>query len=184
MEACDQLEFDVVEVADTMGWQLPLVKRGLRQLQWSTGKGLSPTTGQNGTFSFLKTFNSALKIVFALLLFQKARQFSLRREYFCFRRRTERRPRGVLFTVLLLPFLWRPERRGAGQSLSVPPRSSAEPGEHSAVPAGGLLQGFQKVPSRAILAAFRNQHPNASPLVLRVLQRCLPERLVLRRGAG
>lgn len=40
VEACDQLEFDVVEVADTMGWQLPLVKRGLRQLQWSTGKGV------------------------------------------------------------------------------------------------------------------------------------------------
>ncbi|XP_008299478.1 ATP-dependent DNA helicase Q4 [Stegastes partitus] len=38
VEACDQLEFDVVEVADTMGWQLPLVKRGLRQLQWSTGR--------------------------------------------------------------------------------------------------------------------------------------------------
>ncbi|XP_047460205.1 ATP-dependent DNA helicase Q4 isoform X2 [Mugil cephalus] len=37
VEACDQVEFDVVEVADTMGWQLPLVKRGLRQLQWSTG---------------------------------------------------------------------------------------------------------------------------------------------------
>uniref|UniRef100_A0AAX7T9L6 DNA 3'-5' helicase n=1 Tax=Astatotilapia calliptera TaxID=8154 RepID=A0AAX7T9L6_ASTCA len=34
VEQCDQLEFDVVEVADTMGWQLPLVKRGLRQLQW------------------------------------------------------------------------------------------------------------------------------------------------------
>lgn len=40
MESCDQLEFDVVEVADTMGWQLPLVKRGLRQLQWSTDRGL------------------------------------------------------------------------------------------------------------------------------------------------
>uniref|UniRef100_A0A8C9WYG1 DNA 3'-5' helicase n=1 Tax=Sander lucioperca TaxID=283035 RepID=A0A8C9WYG1_SANLU len=37
VETCDQLEFDVVEVADTMGWQLPLVKRGLRQLQWSSG---------------------------------------------------------------------------------------------------------------------------------------------------
>ena len=43
VERCDQLEFDVVEVADTMGWQLPLVKRGLRQLQWSTGRGLSMT---------------------------------------------------------------------------------------------------------------------------------------------
>lgn len=62
METCDQLEFDVVEVADTMGWQLPLVKRGLRQLQWSTGKGTSPIT------FLLKTFNSTLKIVFALSL--------------------------------------------------------------------------------------------------------------------
>ncbi len=40
VETCDQLEFDVVEVADTMGWQLPLVKRGLRQLQWSTDRGI------------------------------------------------------------------------------------------------------------------------------------------------
>uniref|UniRef100_A0A3P9P8E3 DNA 3'-5' helicase n=1 Tax=Poecilia reticulata TaxID=8081 RepID=A0A3P9P8E3_POERE len=39
VERCDQVEFDVVEVADTMGWQLPLVKRGLRQLQWSTDRG-------------------------------------------------------------------------------------------------------------------------------------------------
>nr|XP_046273726.1 ATP-dependent DNA helicase Q4 isoform X2 [Scatophagus argus] len=37
VETYSELEFDVVEVADTMGWQLPLVKRGLRQLQWSTG---------------------------------------------------------------------------------------------------------------------------------------------------
>lgn len=173
----------MVEVADTMGWQLPLVKRGLRQLQWSSGKGPSPITGQNSTF-LLKTFNSTLKIVFPLSFFQKARQFSMRCEYFSFRRRTERCPRGILFTVLLLPFLWRPERRGAGQSLSVPPRSGAEPGEHSAVPAEGLLQGIQKVPSHAILAAFRNQHPNASPLVPCVLQRCLPERLILPRGVG
>lgn len=34
VEDCGSLEFDVVELADTMGWQLPLVKRGLRQLQW------------------------------------------------------------------------------------------------------------------------------------------------------
>lgn len=40
VETFDQLEFDVVEVADTMGWQLPLVKRGLRQLQWSTDRGV------------------------------------------------------------------------------------------------------------------------------------------------
>lgn len=45
VETCDQLEFDVVEVADTMGWQLPLVKRGLRQLQWSTGQGMGPHHG-------------------------------------------------------------------------------------------------------------------------------------------
>ncbi|XP_024130720.1 ATP-dependent DNA helicase Q4 isoform X4 [Oryzias melastigma] len=38
VERCDQVEFDVVEVADIMGWQLPLVKRGLRQLQWSTDR--------------------------------------------------------------------------------------------------------------------------------------------------
>uniref|UniRef100_A0AAQ6ACX3 DNA 3'-5' helicase n=1 Tax=Amphiprion ocellaris TaxID=80972 RepID=A0AAQ6ACX3_AMPOC len=41
VEVCDQLEFDVVEVSDTMGWQLPLVKRGLRQLQWSSAGGRS-----------------------------------------------------------------------------------------------------------------------------------------------
>jgi len=39
VESCDALQFDVVEVADTMGWQLALVKRGLRQLQWSTQRG-------------------------------------------------------------------------------------------------------------------------------------------------
>uniref|UniRef100_A0A4W4EI90 DNA 3'-5' helicase n=1 Tax=Electrophorus electricus TaxID=8005 RepID=A0A4W4EI90_ELEEL len=39
VEACDFLEFDVVELADTMGWQLPLVKRGLRQLRWVTEPG-------------------------------------------------------------------------------------------------------------------------------------------------
>uniref|UniRef100_A0A4W6C9A0 DNA 3'-5' helicase n=1 Tax=Lates calcarifer TaxID=8187 RepID=A0A4W6C9A0_LATCA len=48
VESCDQLEFDVVEVADTMGWQLPLVKRGLRQLQWSTDRGLFMTGGRSG----------------------------------------------------------------------------------------------------------------------------------------
>ncbi|KAJ7991733.1 hypothetical protein DPEC_G00286940 [Dallia pectoralis] len=40
VEDCDSLEFDVVEVADTMGWQLALVKRGLRQLQWATNRGV------------------------------------------------------------------------------------------------------------------------------------------------
>ncbi|XP_041739473.2 ATP-dependent DNA helicase Q4 [Coregonus clupeaformis] len=40
VEACDSLDFDVVEVADTMGWQLGLVKRGLRQLQWATNRGV------------------------------------------------------------------------------------------------------------------------------------------------
>lgn len=42
----NQVEFDVVEVADSMGWQLPVVKRGLRQLQWSTDRGwLTARTG-------------------------------------------------------------------------------------------------------------------------------------------
>ncbi|XP_066531335.1 ATP-dependent DNA helicase Q4 [Hoplias malabaricus] len=48
VEACDSVEFDVVELADTMGWQLPLVKRGLRQLQWSTGPGSYGGTGRSG----------------------------------------------------------------------------------------------------------------------------------------
>ncbi|XP_023667819.1 ATP-dependent DNA helicase Q4 [Paramormyrops kingsleyae] len=39
VEACNSLQFDVVELADTMGWQLPLVKRGLRQLQWGSDGG-------------------------------------------------------------------------------------------------------------------------------------------------
>ncbi|KAF7210978.1 transcript variant X2 [Nothobranchius furzeri] len=39
VERFNEVEFDVVEVADTMGWQLPVVKRGLRQLQWSTDRG-------------------------------------------------------------------------------------------------------------------------------------------------
>ncbi|MEQ2270901.1 hypothetical protein XENORESO_016764, partial [Xenotaenia resolanae] len=39
VERLNEVEFDVVEVADTMGWQLPMVKRGLRQLQWSTERG-------------------------------------------------------------------------------------------------------------------------------------------------
>lgn len=38
VETFGEVEFDVVEVADTMGWELPLVKRGLRQLQWNTGQ--------------------------------------------------------------------------------------------------------------------------------------------------
>lgn len=40
VQTCDQVEFDVVEVADTMGWQLPVVKRGLRQLQWATDRSV------------------------------------------------------------------------------------------------------------------------------------------------
>lgn len=55
VETCDQLEFDVVEVADTMGWQLPLVKRGLRQLQWSTGGGAGPNNGPERCTLPLKT---------------------------------------------------------------------------------------------------------------------------------
>ncbi|KAJ3609743.1 hypothetical protein NHX12_024254 [Muraenolepis orangiensis] len=53
VESCDGLEFDVVEVADTMGWQLSLVKRGLRQLQWSTeGVGRSGTMVEFSAISF------------------------------------------------------------------------------------------------------------------------------------
>uniref|UniRef100_A0A8C9VIJ7 DNA 3'-5' helicase n=1 Tax=Scleropages formosus TaxID=113540 RepID=A0A8C9VIJ7_SCLFO len=48
VEVCDSLEFDVVELADTMGWELPLVKRGLRQLQWSTERGPFGGTGRSG----------------------------------------------------------------------------------------------------------------------------------------
>ncbi|XP_055076482.2 ATP-dependent DNA helicase Q4 [Misgurnus anguillicaudatus] len=46
VETCDSLEFDVVELADTMGWQLPLVKRGMRSLQW--GSGSYGGTGRSG----------------------------------------------------------------------------------------------------------------------------------------
>ncbi|KAL2080063.1 hypothetical protein ACEWY4_023856 [Coilia grayii] len=46
VENCSSLEFDVVELADTMGWQLHLVKRGLRQLQW--GSGFFGGTGRSG----------------------------------------------------------------------------------------------------------------------------------------
>ncbi|TRY87371.1 hypothetical protein DNTS_003944 [Danionella cerebrum] len=48
VQSCDALEFDVVELADTMGWQLPLVKRGLRQLQWSGGAASFGGTGRSG----------------------------------------------------------------------------------------------------------------------------------------
>ncbi|XP_051527605.1 ATP-dependent DNA helicase Q4 isoform X2 [Myxocyprinus asiaticus] len=48
VESYDSLEFDVVELADTMGWQLPLVKRGLRQLQWSSDAGPYGGTGRSG----------------------------------------------------------------------------------------------------------------------------------------
>lgn len=48
VESCDSVEFDVVELADTMGWQLPLVKRGLRQLQWGTERGSYGGTGRSG----------------------------------------------------------------------------------------------------------------------------------------
>ncbi|XP_033980313.1 ATP-dependent DNA helicase Q4 isoform X3 [Trematomus bernacchii] len=52
VETCDQLEFDVVEVADTMGWQLSLVKRGLRQLQWSSVGGRSGVSVELSSLSF------------------------------------------------------------------------------------------------------------------------------------
>uniref|UniRef100_A0A671P9Z5 DNA 3'-5' helicase n=1 Tax=Sinocyclocheilus anshuiensis TaxID=1608454 RepID=A0A671P9Z5_9TELE len=48
VESCDTLEFDVVELADTMGWQLPLVKRGVRQLQWGSDTGSYGGTGRSG----------------------------------------------------------------------------------------------------------------------------------------
>uniref|UniRef100_A0AAY4E4A7 DNA 3'-5' helicase n=1 Tax=Denticeps clupeoides TaxID=299321 RepID=A0AAY4E4A7_9TELE len=44
VEACDSLEFDVVELSDTMGWQMLMVKKGLRQLQWGSFGG----TGRSG----------------------------------------------------------------------------------------------------------------------------------------
>lgn len=56
VESCDALEFDVVELADTMGWQLPLVKRGLRQLQWGSGERRDYTpksTNLSKTTSFI-----------------------------------------------------------------------------------------------------------------------------------
>lgn len=62
VETCDQLEFDVVEVADTMGWQLPLVKRGLRQLQWSTGKGAGANNGAKRRTLPLKTSLTATNV--------------------------------------------------------------------------------------------------------------------------
>ncbi|KAM3596914.1 uncharacterized protein V6R79_022830 [Siganus canaliculatus] len=52
VEMVDKLEFDVVEVADTMGWQLPLVKRGLRQLQWNTVGGRSGVHVEFSSLSF------------------------------------------------------------------------------------------------------------------------------------
>nr|XP_040027722.1 ATP-dependent DNA helicase Q4-like [Gasterosteus aculeatus aculeatus]XP_040027723.1 ATP-dependent DNA helicase Q4-like [Gasterosteus aculeatus aculeatus] len=52
VETLDQLEFDVVEVADTMGWQLPLVKRGVRQLQLSSVGGRSGVHVEMSSLSF------------------------------------------------------------------------------------------------------------------------------------
>lgn len=52
VETFDELEFDVVEVADTMGWQLPLVKRGVRQLQWSSVGGRSGIQVELSSLSF------------------------------------------------------------------------------------------------------------------------------------
>nr|XP_015212812.1 PREDICTED: ATP-dependent DNA helicase Q4 [Lepisosteus oculatus] len=50
VEHCSSVEFDVVELADTMGWELVPVKRGLRQLQWSMQSGFhgSSGTGRSG----------------------------------------------------------------------------------------------------------------------------------------
>ncbi|XP_068603107.1 ATP-dependent DNA helicase Q4 [Brachionichthys hirsutus] len=52
VEASDGVEFDVVEVADTMGWELPLVKRGLRQLQRSAAGGRSGVHVEFSALSF------------------------------------------------------------------------------------------------------------------------------------
>ncbi|XP_034401343.1 ATP-dependent DNA helicase Q4 [Cyclopterus lumpus] len=52
VETFDELEFDVVEVADTMGWQLPLVKRGVKQLQWSSVGGRSGVHVELSSLSF------------------------------------------------------------------------------------------------------------------------------------
>ncbi|XP_069077039.1 ATP-dependent DNA helicase Q4 isoform X2 [Pleurodeles waltl] len=48
---CSELEFNVVELADSMGWEVLPVKRALRQLQWNTEfqKGFRGT-GKSGVF--------------------------------------------------------------------------------------------------------------------------------------
>ncbi|XP_066571902.1 ATP-dependent DNA helicase Q4 isoform X2 [Amia ocellicauda] len=46
LEHCSSVDFDVVELADAMGWELLPVKRGLRQLQWYTQ---SAPLGYRGT---------------------------------------------------------------------------------------------------------------------------------------
>lgn len=57
VENSSSLEFDVVELADTMGWQLHLVKRGLRQLQWGSGSfGGTGRTGIHVEFSSLSFY--------------------------------------------------------------------------------------------------------------------------------
>uniref|UniRef100_A0A673KP50 DNA 3'-5' helicase n=1 Tax=Sinocyclocheilus rhinocerous TaxID=307959 RepID=A0A673KP50_9TELE len=61
VESCDTLEFDVVELADTMGWQLPLVKRGVRQLQWDKR--------QKSTGSYGGTGRSGVHVEFSALSF-------------------------------------------------------------------------------------------------------------------
>ncbi|KAJ0055103.1 hypothetical protein NL108_009036, partial [Boleophthalmus pectinirostris] len=58
VEVLDQVEFDVVEVADTMGWQLPLVKRGLRQLQWSSGNLICVFYGVGGRSGVMVEFSA------------------------------------------------------------------------------------------------------------------------------
>ncbi|XP_076157916.1 ATP-dependent DNA helicase Q4 [Alosa pseudoharengus] len=57
VESCSSLDFDVVELADTMGWQLYLVKKGLRQLQWGSGSfGGTGRTGIHVEFSSLSFY--------------------------------------------------------------------------------------------------------------------------------
>lgn len=129
VERCDQVEFDVVEVADIMGWQLPLVKRGLRQLQWSTDRC------ESGPSRAGESASSQRNVWVTLTAF-----LLLHPVWWCrCSWRTERRVGGILRPFFLLPLVWRPEPRGDGQTLSFPPRSCSGAGEDAAPPADCLL---------------------------------------------
>ncbi|XP_040521200.1 ATP-dependent DNA helicase Q4 isoform X4 [Gallus gallus] len=47
------LQFDVVSLSDSMGWELPLVKRALRQLQWEPRSGTAARSSVTVQFSEL-----------------------------------------------------------------------------------------------------------------------------------